>query len=746
MILRFATTLFVSAMLLFTCQPLVARMIVPLLGGAPATWIVCSLVFQALLLAGYGYAHFLGTRFRVRVQIVLQLALVLSVFLVMPVTVDEALAERLTHAHPTLGLIVLIVRTVGLPFFVLSTTSPLLQRWFAELGETDPYHLYAASNAGSMLALLGYPFVVEPLLPVGAQSKALHAAYAAYTILLVVCATSTFRKHSPPRIEATPAPPAVRAAAHDSERPFLVEPPAGKRWPQRLVWIALAFAPSSLLLGATEYITTDIASIPLLWVVPLAAYLASFIVAFGKKQPVAEATWSRLLGLAAALTAALMINQQTRPTWIVAGVHLFLLFVGSVVCHRALARLRPPVARLTEFYLLLSVGGVLGGLFNGLVAPTLFDDVVEYPLAVGLVCVGRVILDPDRDATSTTMRRDVIFGGVLGLFALAGVRVAHQSYTPLRVFQVILLVALVVAFFWARAKPMRFAVALVGIVLAGMRNMSPPGQVIFADRSFFGILKVRDDTSKSMRTLVYGRIVHGIQSTDPRKRGVPLSYFHPTGPAGDVLGPLPNQLSFREARHVGVIGLGIGSLAAYARNGDEYTFFELNPTMETVARDYFTYIPDAEQRAKVNIEIGDARLRLRAGPAGRFDVLVLDAFSSDAIPTHLVTREALAVYRRALKPNGTLLAHVSNQHVDLKPVFAALARDAGMIARDRRDEDVAPEMKEAGKSGSVWVVLSESAEELMRVAMTQPEWTPLVATPGQKVWTDDFANVLGALR
>ncbi len=745
--LRFATALFVSAMLLFTCQPLVARMIVPLLGGSPSVWIVCSLCFQALLLAGYGYAHFLGTRFQVRTQVVLQLALVASVFAVLPVSVDETVAARLTASHPTVGLLLLLLRTIGLPFFVLSTTSPLLQRWFAELGEKDPYHLYAASNAGSMLALLGYPFVVEPLLAVKAQSRGLHVAYAAYAILLVVCAITTVKHRSPARVDATPAPPQVRAS--DSERPIsVVATGKGGRWPQRLVWIALAFAPSSLLLGATEYVTTDIASVPLLWVVPLAVYLASFIVAFGKKQPIGAEAWSRALALAAALVAALVVAQLLRPTWLVAAAHVLLLFLGSVVCHRALATLRPPVERLTEFYLLLSVGGVLGGIFNGLVAPFLFDDLVEYPLAIGLVCLGRVVLDAESDAHKTNVRRDALLGGAAALSALFVVRIGQKLYAPPAALLVALLLALVVAFAWSKTRPVRYAVAVVGIVLAGMRNQSG-GEEIFADRGFFGVLAVRNDVSRGVRTLVYGRTVHGIQSLDPAKANVPLAYYHPAGPAGDVLGPLPEEaagVGEKGGRSIGVIGLGVGTLAAYARAEDRWTFFELNPAVVTIAQRHFSFVPDAQKRATIDVEVGDARLRLRAGTPARFDTLVLDAFSSDAIPMHLVTREALAVYRRALRPDGVLLAHVSNQHLNLRPVLAALAADAGMFAMARVD-NVTPAESEAGRAGSIWVVITESAAELARIgAKKQGAWVALTALPGQPVWSDDFANVLGALR
>jgi hypothetical protein len=724
----YAAAIFVSATLLFACQPMVARMIVPLLGGAPAVWIVCSLCFQTLLLAGYAYAHFTGTRFRVTTQVMLQLALVGAVFVVMPVTVDDAAAQRLIEGHPTIGLLLLLVRTIGLPFFVLSTTSPLLQRWFAELGARDPYYLYAASNAGSMLALLGYPFVIEPLLSVKAQSRALHAAFALYAVLVVVCAATTIRRRNAVRIETTPAPPAVRASESDSKIPVAKTPAA--RWRERLVWIGLAFAPSSLLLGVTEYVTTDLASIPLLWVIPLALYLASFIVAFGKKQVARMATFSRLFALAAVLVSGIMLARVERAPWVLVGVHMALLFLASVVCHRGLAERRPHVGRLTEFYLLMSVGGVLGGVFNGIIAPLVFDDLFEYPIAIGLVCLGRAALSSEKPSV-----RDALYGLGLGAVTYALVKIgAHYRVDPAGSFVWMFAPALLVAFAWAK-RPVRYAIAVGAVLVAAMGHGGDAGETLFAKRNFFGVLKVTREHEGRFQLLVYGHTMYGKQARDEQGRHVPLAYYHPTGPAGDVLDPADQRVG----RKVGVIGLGIGSLVAYADPGDEWTFFEINPTVVDVARRYFTYLSDAEQGAKVSLEIGDARLRLKQGPEARFDVVVLDALSSDAIPIHLITREALVIYRRALRPNGLILAHVTHDHLVLQPILAALAREARIPAIEKRDGE-----NDEGKHASEWVVLGGSDAELARLRALG--WTTLEAPAGQSVWTDDFANVLGAIR
>ena len=722
---RFVATLFVSATLLFSLQPLIARMIVPLLGGSPSVWIVCSLCFQALLLLGYLWAHFVGSRLSLRVQVPLQLGLVLLAFFALPPSIDESLAHYAEEGHPTTGLVLLLLRAAGVPFFVLSTTSPLVQRWFSELGEEDPYYLYAASNGGSMIALLGYPFLLEPLLSVGAQRRAFHVGYAFYTVLVFFCAITALKKKHPPRIDVTPAPPGV---SDDRPTGMLPAPPAPK-WVERLAWIALAFAPSSLLMGATEFITTDVASVPLLWVIPLALYLASFIVAFQKRPVLPPVAASRLLALLAVVVAASMLADLVRPEWLLVTGHLALLFCASTVCHQALAARRPGVERLTEFYLLMSVGGVLGGAFNGLLAPTIFSDLFEYPIAIGLACAARAFSSERR-----TTPRDLLYG--IGL-VVATFGLSRFVSDPTAVFAWVFGVPLAIAFFWNKS-PIRYAIALSGILVIGTSQGGAAGIVEWRTRGFFGILKVTRDPTGKFRRLIYGKTMHGEEALDPDRRSIPLAYYHPTGPAGDVLGPFD---AAEPSRRIGVIGLGIGSVAAYARPYDTWTFFELNPAVVEVAQKHFTFLKEVPESTTVSIEVGDARLRLRQGPAARFDILVLDAFSSDAIPIHLVTLEALDVYRRALAPHGVLLAHVSNRHVALQPVFAALARDRGMAAIERKDVNVLLPEQTSGKETSEWVMLSASKADLERFT----GWKTL-SDDGRRAWTDDFANVLSVMR
>jgi len=754
MVYRFAATIFVSATLLFACQPVVARMILPVLGGAAAVWIVCSLCFQALVLAGYLYAHVVGSRLSLKAQVLLQLALIGLALVLQPVGVDEALLVSLTAKSYSLGVLAVLLRSVGLPFFVLATTSPLVQRWFSVLGEKDPYHLYAASNAGSMLALLGYPFLVEPFLGLSAQSRALQIGYVAYAVLIALCAV-TLMKKGPARAVVPLSAPA--SAIEDEPAPL------SRRalWRERLVWIGLAFAPSSLLLGATNYITTDIASVPLLWVVPLALYLASFIVAFGKKQPVSADAMSRALALGVAIVALSLAAELTGPAWVLVVLHLFLVFAAAVVCHRALALRRPHVSRLTEFYLLMSVGGVLGGIFNGLLAPVVFRDLYEYPLAIGLVCLGRAALPRAAAAgipstpnakpePASSMGREVGYG--LGLVALAMVGVKLGDVLHVGVDMAFLGVygaATVAAFAWSK-RPVRYALAIGGVLVSAVA-IGPNGRdIIYKERDFFGVLKVRKLEDDRVRVLVFGTTIHGAQLSDPQKRRDPVINFFPSGPAGDLLGPIAGKpgvdAASIPARRMGIIGLGIGGLTAYARPGDDWHYFELNPTIVKIAREHFTFLSGMPEGSHYDVEIGDARLRLREGAPARFDVLIMDAFSSDGIPVHLMTREAMVIYQRAMIPGGLLIAHISNRHLRLEPVVAALARDAGLRGIVRLDNKVSDEDSKQLKSGSHWVAMSTSAEILAAISAKHPAWRTLEAPPNQKVWTDDFSDLLAAMK
>jgi spermidine synthase len=756
-LLLYAVTLFVGATLLFAVQPMVGKMILPLLGGTPAVWSTCMVFFQAALLGGYAYAHAGARWMGARRQALLHLAVLATPLAVLPLGLDAARVRG--GPSPVLGVLIALALSVGLPFFVVSATAPLLQRWFTETrhrAAQDPYFLYAASNLGSMLALLAYPTLIEPRLHVqGAgwlsQTRLWSFGYVLLAGLVALCAV-TLRGGPPPSAEPRPVGSAEGGTA------------------SRLRWVALAFVPSSLLLGATTYITTDIAAVPLLWVLPLALYLLSFIAAFGRwraREQAGAAMAARVLVL---LTLCLMVSDLSPHLWVTILWHLVLLLVVALACHGELALDRPPPRRLTEFYLLISLGGVLGGLFNALVAPLVFSSLAEYPLMMVLACaligrpapaaapgrirVGDLLVALAVSALalvlysrSVTVRIDFDFA--TRLLGLTSGAVAGWLNSIERTLNAGLLYGppLLLAFFLRRR-------AALGLALAGVLAVSGfvgarRDDEIHRARSFFGVLQVTRDRGQGGYTeLRHGTTLHGRQSVDPKERGEPLSYYHRGGPIGQLFA----ELDHREGmRRLAVIGLGTGTLAAYARTGDALTFYEIDRVVRDIAFDpaYFTYVSEARNRAAMlRVELGDARIRLdavrRERPGERYDVIVVDAFTSDAIPVHLLTREALRLYVDMLAPDGIIVLHLSNRYLRLEPVAANLAEDAGLGGRLLQHDD-APEGE--GATRSTWALLARSPEALGALAHDE-RWTAarLEVDPKVGTWTDDFHNLLAVVK
>jgi hypothetical protein len=785
--LLFALTLLVGASLLFSVQPMVAKMVLPLLGGAPAVWNACMVFFQAALLAGYSYAHATASWPGVRRQAVLHVGLLLVPLALLPFGIAEDAARSLgPEANPSVWLLGLLTTTVGLPFFVVAATAPLLQRWFSRTGHAsaaDPYFLYAASNLGSMLALLAYPLVLEPTLRLSQQSRLWTAGYGVLVVLTLACATAVWRSRGP----AARADDGPGGDASGVDRVGLG---------RRVRWVLLAFVPSSLMLGVTTYLTTDIVAIPLLWVIPLALYLLTFIVAFARRPPLPHAWMLRALPMAVVLLTLVLCVGGPHPAWI--PFHLVAFFVIALVCHGELARDRPPARALTGFYLALSLGGVLGGLFNALVAPLVFDRIAEYPLVLVLACLVRLDLKGiSRKNHHTSLKVRVeesdplapVLGGegwgeggrgtppgspspsppaplpegargeklppptkalawdlllplALGvvMIGLIGWVRSHPGWPHVK--QGGLFVYAVAAFlsFTFMDRPVRFALGIAAVLAA--RGLAPgeDGRLLHQERSFFGVLRVTQSDDGRYHQLVHGSTVHGQQSLDPGHRREPLSYYHRTGPIGQVFEVFHRRPA---RRSVAVVGLGAGTLAAYAEPDQRWTFYEIDPAVVRIARDpgYFTFLPDCHA-ASLAVVLGDARLRLRDAPAHGYGLIVLDAFSSDAIPLHLVTREALALYRARLADGGLIAFHISNRFLDFSPVLATLAHDAGWICRVRADVDLTPAEVQAGKHGSVWAVLAAHAEDF-GVLAEDSRWQAPSLHPGAAVWTDDFSNVVG---
>lgn len=733
MVLPFVAALFVSAALLFCVQPMVAKMLLPLLGGAPAVWNTSMVFFQAVLLLGYLYAHASLRVLGVRRQAIVHCVLLFLPLLVLPIAIDpDATRAWNRDASPVLPLLLLLAKTVGLPFFVLSASAPLLQRWFSSLAHPsgkDPYFLYAASNLGSMLVLGAYPVAMEPWLGLRQQSQLWRGAYGAFVVLVVLCAALTIRSGKEARAEAG----AVETAPDVDAAPIT--------WRRRARWAALALVPSSLLLGVTTYVSTDIASVPLFWVVPLALYLATFIVVFARRSPLPHALMVRWTPLLVTATAAVMLSEMGRPGWLIVLLHVVTFFVAALACHGELARDRPSPGHLTEFYLWMSVGGVLGGMLNGLVAPVVLDGLLEYPLALIAAC----LCMPRPDGVKALVRGDVIAPAVLAAMSALVIAFGYGKMPFAFSFALALGLPLLVNYTWARHR-VRFALGLGAVFVAGSFHTTT-GRTLLSERSFFGVLRVTRDLTGNFNQIVHGRIVHGRQHVDPAKKRSCTAYYHRTGPLGDVF-------AFQDARstpaRIAVAGLGSGGMACYARPGESWTFYELDPLVYRVARDsgFFTYLHDAfgPEGASLRVEIGDARLRLAEAPPATYDALFVDVFSSDAIPVHLVTREALDLYVSRLAPDGFLVWHISNRYLDLAPPLATLAQASGLVLWSRRDADVSEADADDGKTQSVWVLMARDGGRVKSLVGGRRGWAPVAVPAGDKAWTDDYSNIVRVLK
>lgn len=735
MLTLFAVTLFVSSALLFLVQPMFAKLVLPLLGGTPTVWNTCVVFFQAMLLAGYAYAHAATAWLGVKRQAALHVVVVLLPALVLPIALRANWAPP-SDRNPMAWLLGVLLISVGLPFFVVSSTAPLLQKWFSATrhrSAADPYFLYVASNAGSMLALLSYPFLLEPTLRLQQQSTLWTAGYGAMAILIAACAAVV-------HLRAAGVPDSSRepSVASDGSVDLAPEGPAPGDRPspaRRLRWIALAAVPSSLMLGVTTFLTTDIAAVPLLWIVPLALYLATFIVAFSSVSARLQPITDRLLPLVVLPLILLLVTQTTQPAHLVLPLHVIAFVVLALACHQELAASRPSTVHLTEFYLWISVGGLLGGLFNSILAPLLFVSIAEYPIAVVLAC----LLRSTRDTGIVPMSRGVVTVIAAGAITLAAGLALQQWSLDAKVWMVLLGVALMVSFTVSRHATY-FAAAVAVMLVAGQAAGSNTGDVLHAERTFFGVYRVLNDPDGRHRSLFHGTTLHGRQSLDQARAAEPLTYYHRSGPIGQLLAALAGPL---ERGHIGAIGLGTGSLAAYATPDQRWTFYEIDPAVVRIADDprFFTYLHHAT--AGIGVVQGDARLALNAAAPGSHDLLILDAFSSDAIPVHLLTREALVVYLQALTPGGVLAFHISNRHLALLPVLARLAAEQNLAVLAQLDTE-APQDTAPGKTASQWVVMARSGDELQPLA-SDPRWVRPDVNHDEPVWTDDFSNIISVV-
>lgn len=697
----FAVAVALSAGLLFCLEPLWARLVLPRFGGSAAVWSTLLVFYQALLLAGYAAAHGLTQR-GPRVALTVWGTLAVVALALMPLAVPASGADA-----PSVPVSALLVESLPVvpPFLLLAMTGPLLQRQFSQVRPgADPYPLYAASNVGSILGLLSFP-----LAETHSGLGRIAVAWAAGLVVAVVL------------IAVAMARPAARAST-GAPSPAVDEPASQPASPWS--WFALALGPSAALVGLTTWLATAIASLPMLWVLPLLAYLLSFVVAFGRRKPSLAGTGRFAVLAMVPLSLALALDAN-HPTWAVLAVHLVGFFAVALACHRRLAALQPPVQHLTRYYLAQSVGGVVGGVAASLLAPLLCSGPTEYLLAL-VATLGLAFGWAPLRAAGSGLGAAVVPGAVALALSLAQPDLRTLGFS----------VGVLGAYLLSR-QPARFVVGVGGVLLAAQLVPAPQsGEAIHTARGFYGIHAVtRDGPWVQLR---HGVTVHGRQRADQREKCVPQLYYHRTGPIGQLL----SELVLPATATVGAVGQGTGNLACYAKPGQAWTFFEIDPLVDAIARDphWFTFLGRASVAATT--VLGDARTQLQAWTGPKFDLLVLDAYSSDSIPIHLLTVEAMALYWRNAQPDAVLAFHVSNRYFDLPPVVGALAVDSNAVALVREDATLTDAERAEGKSESVWVAVARNPRRLDALRATG-QWRAV--TPAVRAWTDDRASALDVL-
>jgi len=671
----YAATIFLSSFLLFLVQPLIARQILPWFGGTAAVWTTCMLFFQTLLLAGYAYAHGTNAMLNPRRQAILHTGLLALALATLPIAPAESW-KPLGTEEPISAILLVLAATVGLPYLLLASTSPLLQAWFARARPgADPYRLFAVSNLASLLALVGYPLVVEPFFGNREQVNWWSGLFVLFAVACIGLSWFTSTKKKPEEIEEETQSPPARG--------------------DYLLWLALSATGSVLLLAVTNHVTQNVAAIPLLWLAPLTLYLLTFILAFeggslGRWLYRVEVFWVLVLAWLAGMSWLLVDGRFQFDLWMQLGMFLSGLFVGCMFCHGELYRARPAARHLTAFYLTVAAGGAIGGLLVAVAAPLVFNAHYE----LGLALVALAVLAAVRFAPVNGFAR---WGSLATLLAVAGCAVYEGAHLQ--------------------------------------------KDVLLSKRNFYGAIRVKEygepGSSYHLRRLVHGVIMHGEQYMTGERRRAPTTYYMVTSGIGLAIA----AAQARGPVKVGVIGLGTGTLAAYGRKGDEFRFYEINPQVVAVARSVFSYLADTE--ARVEVVLGDARLNLEREPPQGFDVLAVDAFSSDSIPVHLITREALGLYLRHMKPGGVIAFHVSNRFLELPPVVGRLAREHGLqavlVTDDGKDGD-------DDHTKTDWVLIARTAAVLAAKEIRSGDPVPPAEHPEWRTWTDDYSNLVQILK
>jgi hypothetical protein len=730
--MAYTAAIFVSALLLFSVQPLFTKMVLPRLGGSPAVWSVAMVFFQSLLLFGYAYAHYLMTIRNRMVPVVVHLVLLAVAAITLPLSIATDWGDPPVSGTP-FWLLGLFAVSIGLPFFALAANNPMLQAWFVRTGHPDgpdPYFLYASSNIGSFLALLSYPILFEPMFTLHTQNLMWTGGYVLLIVLIAICGVLLLR--SPPYVPQT------------TESGPVVAP----TWLLRARWIFLAAVPSGLLVAVTAHISTDVAAAPLLWVLPLSLYLLTWVLVFQSRPLIPHKFVLLLQPLAIAGVVYLLAFGGERNLLLTLGGHLACFFVIAMACHGELARTRPAAQHLTGFYVALSFGGMVGGLFAGLIAPFIFSWIAEYPILVVLAALCRPKEEDVPPWLATVARWSWLLVVAAGLAAIVPSLMGSEAIAFMREQMVSIVAAIaaltVVLVVLVRAD--RYSIAsLIAIAMVLVRLYPNEDGKVETVRSFFGVHKIVTNADGAYRVLMHGTTIHGAQrllnadGTPVQGRPEMITYYQADGGIGGAIEAVRQRKG--SGLRAAVIGLGAGTLTCQNRSGEDWKFFEIDQSMIDTAADpkYFTYIRDCYPDIKP--VLGDARLTFAKEPDGAYDIIVVDAYSSDAIPIHLATQEAMAIYKQKLAPQGVVVMHVSNRHLELSSVVVGIA-DANGLKSWVFSED-------SGRDGeyifSTTVVISAREATDIGSLATNDKWVLTQARSDRRVWTDDYSNVLGAV-
>ena len=750
--LPFALSIFTGAFLLFQVQPLIGKYILPWFGGSPGVWTTCLLFFQMLLLGGYAYAHFSTKYLKPRTQILLHVGLLLGSLALLPITPSESW-KPLLAGDPSLRILVLLTVTIGLPYFVLSSTGPLMQRWFSVTHpDVSPYRLYALSNVGSLLALLSYPVFFEVNFTRSEQAVLWSIGLVIFTML---CAWSAWRvwRHEPTWDAGK--------ETLKAEAPHATPTP----WGHKTLWVTLPAIASVLLLAITNKLSQEVAVIPFLWVLPLALYLLSFVICFDHARWYHRGIFAACLVVGLASVGVLLDAGSDAPMKLQIVVYNATLFIACMICHGELYRLKPPPQLLTGYFLLISAGGALGGLLIAVLAPAIFNDYIELPL--GLIILGLVIAAICVLQRSRSLALGAIAGATLLTVALPALfstfdgsdGLAFEFHKFFDLHLTLLASGLAVAMLsvidlkrrtlnatWRPilALPVVLLAAGLGYAITKQLRAADPVPVLRSSRNFYGTLKVldysRENPAEHYHLLMHGATTHGLQFTAPERAFSITSYYGPTSGVGLAL----NHLTQKGPKRLGIVGLGTGSLAAYGADGDYVRIYEINPAVERLARDPFSYL--ARCPAKLDVIMGDARLmmerELALGKTQSLDLLALDAFSSDAIPVHLLTREAFGIYLKHLKPDGVIAIHISNRYLDLQPVVERLAQEFDLGVACISDEPI----DDWWLYSTTWMLVSRDRSLLTTQKIAAATETPKPGRPPGILWTDDNANLYSIMK